>query len=343
MLVQKRAFQLNEFRAVLTLRGGDDNSEYDYDGEDSETEDEYDSDEDEYDSDEEEYDSDSDEEEEVSTALATNVKSKAKSKSQDDDDQDHDEPLALSPFQDMGVTLGVMVLCGKLDLTNAKIIKMARFAFIAYVVIAQLFLIYVRYKAKSINNTTPITIDNPISNLLQSQLSNGAEDGAGGRDMVKNIANSMLSSSSTIVDYDLQQAKAMNSGLLFPMAMLWFLHFKMGQVQPLFYQTANGFKQLVFSPLFQIYILGRNLERPFKNKRAEEMQKMMDARQDKDSNGDQSSVEEGTVEESHSDSDSDSDDYDEGEETDISDSDEDSDDTDSDEEEYDEYDESDGE
>ncbi len=207
-----------------------------------------------------------------------------------------------------------------------------RFAFIVYIVIAQLFLIYVRYKAKIINNTTPITIDNPISNLLQSQLSNGAENGSGGRDMVKNIANSMLSSSSTIVDYDLQQAKTMNNGLLLPMAMLWFLHFKMGQVQPLFYQTANGFKELVFSPLFQIYILGRNLERPFKNKRAEEMQKMMEGgRNDKESNEENLGVEE---EEDESDS--------EAEETDSSDSDS-EDDTDSDEGEYDEYDDSDSE
>jgi Protein involved in inorganic phosphate transport len=65
----------------------------------------------------------------------------------------------------------------------------------------------------------------------------------------------------------------MNSGLLFPMLMLWFLHFKMGQVQPLFFQTANGIKDFVMSPLFQVYVLGRNLERPFRNKKMEDLQK----------------------------------------------------------------------
>lgn len=79
------------------------------------------------------------------------------------------------------------------------------------------------------------------------------------------------------MEYDLSQAKSMNNALLFPMLMLWFLHFKMGQVQPIFFQTANGVKDFVFSPLFQVYGLGRNLERPFRNKRAEEMKKQQEA------------------------------------------------------------------
>ena len=95
----------------------------------------------------------------------------------------------------------------------------------------------------------------------------------GSGDMVKSIANQFLASQSTIFEYDLSQAKSMNNSLLFPMIMLWFLHFKMGQVQPLFYQTATGLKDFLFSPLFQIYVLGRNLERPFRNKRMEELQK----------------------------------------------------------------------
>ena len=146
-----------------------------------------------------------------------------------------------------------------------------RFAFIGYLVVAQIFLIYVRYKARIINDTTPITINNAISSIVQSQLPSSS--GGMGGDMVKNLANSFLASESTILDYDLNQAKNMNSSLLIPMVMLWFLHFKMGQVQPLFHQTVSGVKELLVSPLFQVYILGRNLERPFKNKKLEAMQK----------------------------------------------------------------------
>jgi hypothetical protein len=39
----------------------------------------------------------------------------------------YDEPLSLSAIHDLGITLGIMVLCNKLDLTNAKIIRYARY------------------------------------------------------------------------------------------------------------------------------------------------------------------------------------------------------------------------
>jgi hypothetical protein len=58
--------------------------------------------------------------------------------------------------------------------------------------------------------------------------------------------------------------RKMNGSLLFPMILLYFLHFKMKQVQPLLMQTATGIANLIYSPLFQVYLLGRNLERPFK-------------------------------------------------------------------------------
>ena len=281
----------------------EESSSDDYD-DDDESESEYD--EDDYDYDESESEDDENEYNQSSSSSSSSSKSKSII--------EYDEPLSLSPLTDMGVTIGVMVLCNKLDLSNTKIIRMARyvyvhknrylslfvsnpffvyfilflssfllwgycisrFAFIAYVVIVQLFLIYVRFQAHSINDRTPITINNPLSNLLQNQLNNvssGTGVGGGGGDIVKNMANSFLSSQSTILEYDLSQVKSMNNSLLFPMLMLWFLHFKMGQVQPLFFQTASGVKELIMSPLFQVYVLGRNLERPFRNLKMEEMKK----------------------------------------------------------------------
>jgi len=155
-----------------------------------------------------------------------------------------------------------MLLTNKLDLTNKKIIMMARLAFIGYIVLSQIFLIYVRFQAKKIDDRTPITINNPLSNLVQSKM--GSNDG--GTDMVKNIASSFLTTQSTVVEYDLKQAKVMNNSLLIPMVILWLLHFKMHQVQPLFFQTVAGVKDLLTSPLFQVYALGLNLKRPFPSK-----------------------------------------------------------------------------
>jgi hypothetical protein len=83
--------------------------------------------------------------------------------------------------------------------------------------------------------------------------------------MIQSLANQLLSSSTTVLEYDIKQMKKMNSGLLFPMLLLYVLHFKLKQVQPLLMQTVTGFANLIYSPLFQVYILGRNLERPFKS------------------------------------------------------------------------------
>jgi hypothetical protein len=113
---------------------------------------------------------------------------------------------------------------------------------------------------------------NPLSGLLNKQLGGGSNSGdetnptmpSGGVEMVKSLASSFLSSSSTVMEYDLSQARNMQGGVLFNMAFMWFLHFKMEQIQPLLIQAATGLMNLMYSPLFQVYVMGRNLERPFK-------------------------------------------------------------------------------
>jgi hypothetical protein len=130
-------------------------------------------------------------------------------------------------------------------------------AFIAYLIGLQLFLLYVRIQAKRHNDLTTIELSNPLSSILQSQMGDG-------NGMMKSLASSFLSSSSTVVEYDLKQARNMQSGLLMNMLFMWFLHFKMNQVQPLIVQSITGVASMIYSPLFQVYVLGRNLERPFK-------------------------------------------------------------------------------
>ena len=116
--------------------------------------------------------------------------------------------------------------------------------------------------AKRNNDRTPVQVQNPLGNMLSKQLGNQQ---AGGNDMVKNLASSFLKTESTVAEYDMGKAKNMQGGILFNMAFMWFLHFKMQQVQPLLVTSINGFMQLVYNPLFQVYVMGRNLERPFKS------------------------------------------------------------------------------
>ncbi|KAL7556936.1 hypothetical protein ACA910_005288 [Epithemia clementina (nom. ined.)] len=172
-----------------------------------------------------------------------------------------DEPLFPSPFASLYVTFGVMMISRRLDLSSPLVTKFSRLLYILYVVGLQLFLLYVRVKAKEANDRTPITISNPLSAALQGQLE-GLAGGAGS--MMKALASSFLSSTTSILEYDLKEAKSMQRGLLVNMAFLWFIHFKLKQVQPLLIQTASGLLNLFYSPLFQVYVLRRNLERPFK-------------------------------------------------------------------------------
>ena len=100
----------------------DDESESEVEESDSEAEESSD-DEEETDSDYEEESSDEEEETEPETSISTKT---SQSKASSSDVEEYDEPLSFSPMQDMGVTLGVMILCNRLDLNNAKIVKVAR-------------------------------------------------------------------------------------------------------------------------------------------------------------------------------------------------------------------------
>ncbi len=258
--------------AMLRTRGGaavssDDDDTYD---DEYETDSEYDSEYDDYDSDEESEDLQG---------------SEAESDAVDVDDREaavveYDEPLHPSFMQSIAPSIGVMYLSRKVDLFDPKVVKTIRFAFVAYAIVMQIFVAYVRIKAKLANDRTPVTVKNPMSSLLQKQLPSG---GGGTNDMVKNIASQFLQSETTAMEYDLKEAKKMGNSLLFPMIMMWFLHFKMGQVQPLLFQVSSGVLNLVYSPLFQIYVMGRNLERPFKaaaNPMAERMMEMQKKQQE---------------------------------------------------------------
>jgi len=234
-LPDTRIHKICSLETLKSLRGGQVDDEDTDD--DEEEEDEVEG------SEEEEEDEEEEEEEEDEIEIDTAV-------------VEYDTPLELPATIQMGTMLGLMVLTKRLDMYDPKIVRFGRFIFIAFVVLQQIFCLYVRVQAKLNNDRTPIKMTNPLSGILNAQLQN--------QDMIKNLASSFLSTQSTIMEYDLKQAKNMNGGILLNMAFMWFLHFKMGQTQPLFFQTVQGLTNLVFNPLFQCYVLGRNLERPFK-------------------------------------------------------------------------------
>ena len=234
---------------IIELRGGSSVEEEDeYDDED-------------YDSEEEDGEVTEVEDEDVEVSEDDGVQIEVKV-------EKYDEPLFPSPMVNLYASLGVMLVGRRVDLFSKPVVRLARAGYIGYLILHQVFLLYVRIQAKSINDRTPIELKNPLSSVLQSQLGEGGSNG-----MMKNLASSFLSSKSTVMEYDLKQARSMQSGLIFSMLFLWLLHFKMGQVQPLLIQTVTGLVNLIYSPLFQVYGMGRNLERPFKNPTSQKAEK----------------------------------------------------------------------
>eukprot|EP00587_Corethron_hystrix_P005942 CAMPEP_0113307482 /NCGR_PEP_ID=MMETSP0010_2-20120614/6307_1 /TAXON_ID=216773 ORGANISM="Corethron hystrix, Strain 308" /NCGR_SAMPLE_ID=MMETSP0010_2 /ASSEMBLY_ACC=CAM_ASM_000155 /LENGTH=455 /DNA_ID=CAMNT_0000162341 /DNA_START=226 /DNA_END=1593 /DNA_ORIENTATION=+ /assembly_acc=CAM_ASM_000155 len=271
----------------VLIEGDDDGSDYD-------TEDEYDDDDDaeveddlsdkEYDdSEESDVETESEEEEEkeenkdVGKKKYVKKNSSSKRKSKDSNVTAHrngtQKPVPANPLHQMAVTVYVFFILRKIDLTNANVIIRARWIYLGYLVAVQLFVLYVRFRAKQVNNLHPIVIENPLADLVKNKLvpkgvdssSSDSSDQQQGQqaDVVKNLASRFLSTPSTVRDYDVSQAYSLRNSTLLPMLFNWFLHFKLGQVQPLVFQAASGAFALVNHPLFQVYVLGRDLERPF--------------------------------------------------------------------------------
>ncbi|KAI2503081.1 Phosphate transport (Pho88) [Fragilaria crotonensis] len=198
---------LQSLRAGATVEDdGDNEVEEDVTKENEEEEqeeEEEDQQQEEADADEEADDEDEESDEEETSAVAsTDVAAIS----------EYDEMLIPSPSMQMYSVIGVMLLSRKLDMFNPTVVRAGRFLYIAYVILLQLFLLYVRLQAKSINNRTPIQMTSPFSKILESTQNT----------QVKNLASSLLSSQSTVLEYDLAQIKSMNGGLLMNMAFLWF-------------------------------------------------------------------------------------------------------------------------
>jgi hypothetical protein len=141
-----------------------------------------------------------------------------------------------------------------------------RFLFLGQLILQQVFIFYVRIMAKSRNDRTVVHMKSP---LLDEMTRRGGGDSSSKRNssnnqfLLKTIASSFLSKDTTVMEYDLGQATSMQSGIIISMALMWFFHFQLEQVQPLLIALINNTLQLFFNPLFQVYVLGRNLQRPF--------------------------------------------------------------------------------
>eukprot|EP00804_Cyclotella_cryptica_P027375 CCRYP_008815-RA/>CCRYP_008815-RA protein AED:0.18 eAED:0.06 QI:0/-1/0/1/-1/0/1/0/431 len=245
---------------IRSLRGGS-TSTYEEDDADSEYEEEYDSEEEDQYEEEVTDDEQSANEEQVdqsasaSSSLTTSLQSKSSK-----DQQPYDTLLTPPPMQQFLISLSVMFLSQRIDIFSPRVVAIARACFVGYIIAVQLFLLYVRTRVKQNNDRTEIVLSNPLASFVagMQNSNNGATSS-----MVKSITSQLLTTHTTVYEYDLQQVKSMQSSLLMPMIILYFLHFRMKQMQPLLMQTVTGVMNLIYCPLWQVYVLGRRLERPF--------------------------------------------------------------------------------
>jgi hypothetical protein len=104
--------------------------------------------------------------------------------------------------------------------------------------------------AKRTGDTSTVDSINPAMDILMSQIQ---LDG-NAQEMAKRLTSSFLSSQMTAMEYDLKQASDLQGGVVVNMIFMWFLHFRFGKIQPLLMQVLMGFLQVVYSPLFQVYV-----------------------------------------------------------------------------------------
>mmetsp|Transcript_53344 Transcript_53344/g.129699 ORF Transcript_53344/g.129699 Transcript_53344/m.129699 type:complete len:275 (+) Transcript_53344:2467-3291(+) len=194
--------------------------------------------------------------------VVTSTKKRRGKRTKQDEVLEYAEPLFMPSNLKILTTVGSLIFCRKVDVFDPKIVRTIRFFFILHLILQQLFIVYVHIRAKMNNDRTSIETTNPVSALLQQ----GQLDAMGGQaEMVKNLASTFLKSQTTVMEYDRKQASQMQGKIITEMIFMWFLHFKLGQIQPILLSVVNGLIQLFYNPLFQVYVMRMNLERPFKS------------------------------------------------------------------------------
>ncbi|ORX89470.1 inorganic phosphate transporter [Basidiobolus meristosporus CBS 931.73] len=150
-----------------------------------------------------------------------------------------------SQLLNMGLVLVLVQVSRKLNLEdegNKQYVQMAYVTSNA-LILALSFFIMTRIKAK--NDTTPLTYTEP-----------------------KPMAQEQTEITTTVRDYDLGELQKQVKQTLISVAILGFIHYKWGYIQPLFLQSILPLKSACETKLFKVHILNKpaegDLQRPWK-------------------------------------------------------------------------------
>eukprot|EP00752_Nemacystus_decipiens_P009972 g8894.t1 len=176
----------------------------------------------------------------------------------------------------------------KLTPTVESHVRAARAIYTGYLVFSQALCMYIRYLIWKKNDDTEMEVPPPaqLKNLMEAgkagaagEAAAGAEAGTGGEgasggkggaaSSLGPMLDKMMTSKTPVKKYDMKTIQGMRRGQFWASLIMCYTHLRKGMIKPMMLQVSFGVLRLLDSPLFHIYVLGReakgNLARPFKN------------------------------------------------------------------------------
>ncbi|PIA12825.1 hypothetical protein COEREDRAFT_35454, partial [Coemansia reversa NRRL 1564] len=143
----------------------------------------------------------------------------------------------------LAVIFGTMHLVKKVGLEDPEYALVIRGFYAVTTMVILGLTQYLKNQIQKQNDTTALEYDDPSSSSQQTRIV------------------------TTVSKYDLGEIAKLQKSTLFTAAIVVFMHFKFGYIQPLILQSLLPMLNLYKNPLFQIHILGKpaidSLKRPW--------------------------------------------------------------------------------
>ncbi|KAI8325227.1 hypothetical protein GQ54DRAFT_246967, partial [Martensiomyces pterosporus] len=143
----------------------------------------------------------------------------------------------------MGLIFGSMHLVKKFGLESPEYSPLIRIGYAVGTTLLLAFTFYLKSVIQQKNDTTALEYDDPTPGSQTGRIE------------------------TTVCKYDLSEVAKLQKSTLFTVAIVLFMHFKFGYIQPLILQSILPLFNLYKNPLFQIHVLSKpavdSLARPW--------------------------------------------------------------------------------
>ncbi|KAA8491566.1 Uncharacterized protein FVE85_2581 [Porphyridium purpureum] len=169
--------------------------------------------------------------------------------------------------RDMVIVLGVMSYMKNLDQEDPKTLLLCRGVYLVYALLMLAYHLYLHTVVTKKNDQRKIKVPVVANPWSQAQAQAAAAAAPDAPRSAPAPPASPEEEEKTVRDYDMGILVAQRKALLTNMAMMAFVHFKMGSVSPLVVSSVMGILKVSDEHLFKLHVLGAaeegKLERPF--------------------------------------------------------------------------------